>query len=276
MEIRFASNPQDFKHFDTNRIRNEFLLENLMQDGQINCVYSHYDRMISGGVVPVLGGLKLGTYDSLKAEYFLERREMGILNTGGSGKIIADGNTYILENKEVLYLGKGTKEIEFFSDSAQNPSKYFFLSCPAHATYPAQKMTLAEAIPVDLGSQANANQRTVFKFIHLEGIKSCQLVMGMTMLKPGNMWNTMPSHYHDRRMEVYFYFDLPEDQRVFHMMGEYNETRHMVVANNQGIISPPWSVHTGVATHNYSFIWGMCGENLVYTDMDFVPMDKIR
>lgn len=275
MEIRFASNPQDFKHFDTDRLRSEFLMERLMQPGKASFVYSHYDRMVSGGIMPLAEGVSLTTYDCLKSDYFLERREAGIINVGGAGKVVADGQTFNLANKECLYLGKGTKEVTFFSDDASNPAKYFLASSPAHSQFPNQHYTLAQAAPVEMGEQARANMRTIYKFIHLEGIRSCQLVMGMTMLKTGNMWNTMPCHYHDRRMEVYYYFDLPADARVFHFMGQPKESRHLVVANDQAIISPPWSIHTGTATHNYTFIWAMCGENQVYTDMDHVPMDQL-
>lgn len=276
MEIRFAAHPDDFKHYTTERIRKDFLMEALFVPGQINLVYSHYDRVITGGVVPTNSPVELSNPAKLRAAYFLERRELGIINVGGSGSVEADGVTYPLANKECLYLGKGVQKVIFHSADAATPAKFYLLSTPAHMSHPTRKMTLAEASPLEMGAAENANVRTIYKFIHKDGIQSCQLVMGMTLFKAGSIWNTMPCHYHDRRMEVYLYFDLPETARVFHFMGEPNETRHMVVANEQAIISPPWSIHTGTATASYSFIWGMGGENQDYADMDFVQMSDLK
>lgn len=276
MEIRFAAHPEDFKHYTTDRLRKDFLMERLFVAGEINLVYSHYDRVITGGVVPTSSPIALSNPEKLRADYFLERRELGIINVGQAGKVIADGQTYILDNKECLYLGKGVKDVAFVSDVADQPARFFLLSSPAHTSYQIAKMTLAEASPLEMGAPETANMRTIYKFIHRDGIKSCQLVMGMTLFKAGSIWNTMPCHHHDRRMEVYLYFDLPETARVFHFMGEPNETRHLVVANEQAIISPPWSIHTGTATSSYSFIWGMAGENQDYADMDFVTMDMLK
>ncbi len=276
MDIRFAANPADFKHYTTDRLRQDFLMESLFVVGDLNLVYSHYDRVITGGVVPTIGQIGLSNPAPLRADYFLERRELGIINVGNSGQVIADGVTYSLANKECLYLGKGTKDVAFLSEDEANPAKFYLLSSPAHTAYPAATMTLAEASPIETGAAETANCRTIYKFIHKDGIKSCQLVMGMTLFKPGSIWNTMPCHFHDRRMEVYLYFDLDANARVFHFMGEPHETRHLIVANEQAIISPPWSIHTGTATASYSFIWGMAGENQDYADMDFVTMDQLK
>lgn len=276
MEIRFAAHPEDFKHYTTERLRADFLMERLFVKGEQNLVYSHYDRVLTGGVVPLAAPIALANPEKLRADYFLERRELGIINVGQAGQVIADGQTWNLANKECLYLGKGVKSVTFVSESAEAPARFFLLSSPAHTSYPVQKMTLAEASPIEMGSAETANARTIYKFIHRDGIKSCQLVMGMTLFKAGSTWNTMPCHHHDRRMEVYLYFDLPETARVFHFMGEPHETRHLVVANEQAIISPPWSIHTGTATASYSFIWGMAGENQDYADMDFVTMDQLK
>ena len=276
MEIRFATHPTDFKGYDTAKIREHFLIENLMIESRIKFVYSHYDRFITGGAVPTQEDIELPICEPLKAEYFLERREMGVINTGEKGTIIADGQSYDLENKECLYIGKGVKSVFFRSYNGQKPARFYLTSAQAHQEYPIRKFTLDEADPLELGAMETANQRTVYKFIHEKGIQSCQLVMGMTLLKPGNIWNTMPTHVHDRRMEVYFYFDLPENQKVMHFMGDPFETRHMVVSNEQAIISPSWSIHSGAGTHNYSFIWAMAGENYNYTDMDVVDINFLR
>lgn len=276
MEIRFATHPEDFKSYDTTRIREHFLIENLMHEGRIKFVYSHFDRFVTGGAVPTESPILLQTYDPLKSDYFLERREMGIINVGGKGTVTADGESFELENKECLYLGKGVRTVSFQSYKSIEPARFYLTSAPAHKEYPIQKYTLAEAAPLELGSVATANERTVYKFIHQKGIQSCQLVMGMTLLKPGSIWNTMPTHVHDRRMEVYFYFDLPANQKIIHLMGEPTETRHMVVSNEQAIISPDWSIHSGAGTHNYSFIWAMAGENTDYSDMDLVDINNLR
>jgi 4-deoxy-L-threo-5-hexosulose-uronate ketol-isomerase len=276
MEIRHASHPTDFKHFTTERLRREFLAEGLMQPGSIQFVYSHYDRFITGGACPTTEALTLGTYNALKADYFLERRELGIINVGATGQVLADGVAYTLQNKDCLYIGKGCKEVVFSSSDAAQPAKFFLSSAPAHQTYPIQLSKLSDAEPLHLGAQLTCNERTIYKFIHDGGIQSCQLVMGLTMFKSGSIWNSVPPHTHDRRMEVYFYFDLATDARVFHFMGEPQETRHLLVANEQAIVSPPWSVHFGVGTASYSFIWAMAGENKTFSDMDVVQVGELR
>jgi 4-deoxy-L-threo-5-hexosulose-uronate ketol-isomerase len=247
-----------------------------MQDEKINLTYSHYDRYIAGGAVPVVSSLKLETIDPLKAEFFLERRELGIINVGGSGTVEVDGTSYSLLNKDALYVGMGNKEVVFKSDSADKPAKFYLNSAPAHTNYPTKKVSLAEANKLELGSLETANHRTVNQMIIGGVVTTCQLQMGMTTLKTGSVWNTMPAHVHDRRMEVYFYLDVPEEQAVCHFMGQPNETRHIWMHNHQAVISPPWSIHCGSGTSNYTFIWGMAGENLDYTDMDVAKITELR
>lgn len=276
MKIIHQVHPHDFVSYNTQQIRDKFLLENLVVLGKIECVYTHYDRMIVGAACPAGNGLKLETYDQLKSEYFLSRREIGIVNIGGSGNISVDGETYQMEKLDCLYIGKDRKNIVFNSANASSPSKFIFFSCPAHKEYPVQLMRPSEAMPAELGSLDNNNHRTINKYIHPDGLKSCQLVMGVTNFKQGSIWNTMPPHTHDRRMEAYFYFDLADGQRVIHFMGEPHETRHLFLNNEQAIISPAWSIHSGVATGNYSFIWAMAGENMAFTDMDAVNIRELQ
>lgn len=272
----FACSPREVKGMDTASLREAFLLEDLFAPAQIQFTYTHYDRMIVGSALPTDAPLQLGNYDPLKAQYFLERRELGIINIGGKGTVTADGQTYELGKLDCLYLGKGTKDVQFASADAANPAAYYLLSAPAHATYPNTLMTAAGAAPVQLGTVATSNQRTIYKYIHEDGIASCQLVMGLTVLEPGSVWNTMPAHTHNRRMEAYLYFDLAADSRVFHLMGQPSESRHLVVANRQAIVCPPWSIHSGCGTASYSFIWGMAGENKAFTDMDPVTFEQLR
>jgi 4-deoxy-L-threo-5-hexosulose-uronate ketol-isomerase len=260
----------------TEQLRANFLIEKLIVANEINFVYSHYDRVITGGAMPTTEGLTLGNYVQLKADYFLERREMGIINVGGDGSVEADGETYPLRKLDCVYLGKGTKNIILNSANAENPAQFYILSAPAHSNYPNRLMVKEDAMPTTIGSAETANHRTIYKYIHIEGIRSCQLVMGLTTLHTGSVWNTMPSHVHDRRMEVYFYFDVPSDQAIIHLMGQPQETRHIFMANHQAVISPPWSIHSGCGTTNYGFIWGMAGENFVYTDMDAVAINALR
>lgn len=277
MEIRYASHPDGIKQFDTNQLREEFLIEQMLAPGRLVLSYSHVDRFIIGGVIPVQEAILLQADPAvIGAAYFLERREIGIINIGGTGTITVDGESYIVENKDCLYVGLGSKEVVFASMNPEQPAKFYFNSAPAHQTYPTVKAAISEASPNHLGSLANSNERTIYRYIHTGAIQSCQLVMGMTLLKPGSMWNTMPCHTHSRRSEVYFYFDMPEDGVVFHLMGEPSETRHLVVRNEQAIISPSWSIHSGVGTNNYSFIWGMAGENQTFEDMDPVSMHDLR
>lgn len=274
-ESRYASSPQAVKKYDTKQLRDEFLIDDLMQEGKIKFTYSHYDRYIAGSAVPT-SELKLESIDPLKSAYFLERREMGIINVGGKGSVIVDGESYSLDLKDALYIGKGAKEVIFKSDSADTPAKYYINSAPAHQSYPTKKLSLAEANKIELGSLETANHRTVNQMIIGGIITSCQLQMGMTELKTGSVWNTMPAHVHDRRMEVYFYLDVPKDQAVCHFMGQPDETRHIWMHNHQAVISPPWSIHSGSGTSNYTFIWGMAGENLDYGDMDVAKITDLR
>ncbi|WP_300978216.1 5-dehydro-4-deoxy-D-glucuronate isomerase [Flavobacterium sp.] len=272
---RYASNPQAVKQYDTKQLRDEFLIDNLMEEGEVILIYSHYDRYIAGSAVPTIP-LKLETIDPLKANYFLERREMGIINVGANGTIVVDGTSYELGFKDALYIGSGNKDILFKSEDAKNPAKFYINSAPAHTSYPTQKVSLAEANKLELGSMETANHRTVNQMIIGGVVTTCQLQMGMTELRPGSVWNTMPAHVHDRRMEVYFYLDIPENQAVCHFMGEPQETRHLWMQNHQAVISPPWSIHSGSGTSNYSFIWGMAGENLDYGDMDVCKITDLR
>ncbi len=276
MEIRFQHSPKETSHMTTQELRQAFLCEALVKTDTTAYVYSHYERLIMAGIQPVDKTVALENHTELRSGYFLERRELGIINTGGNGTVSADGVDYPLEKLSCLYLGKGTKEVSFKSASKSNPAIFFLLSAPAHQSYPNKKMSKEEASPVALGETTTANQRTIYKYIHLDGIQSCQLVMGLTVLSNGSVWNTMPAHTHTRRSEVYFYFDVPEQHRVFHFMGEPTETRHLLVANNEAVISPPWGIHSGSGTTHYSFIWGMAGENLVFTDMDAVAVRDLK
>lgn len=276
MEIRFQQSPKETSQMNTQELRQNFLCEQLVKTDGIEYVYSHYERLIMAGVQPVNKTVPLINHPELRAEYFLERRELGIINVGGPGIVSADGTQYRAEKLSCVYLGKGTKDVSFASTDKQNPAVFFLLSCPAHHKYDNAVMHKEAASPAALGDQSTANKRTIYKYIHLDGIKSCQLVMGLTVLDSGSIWNTMPSHTHTRRSEVYFYFDVPEQHRVFHFMGEPKETRHLVIANHEAVISPPWGIHSGAGTSNYSFIWGMAGENLVFTDMDALAIKDIR
>ena len=287
MELRTAASPKDVKHYTTDRLREEFLIDDLFHADEIKLVYSHIDRIITGSAVPVAGKLVLTAGDELRADYFLERREMGVINIGGTGIITIDGKDYTVDYKEGMYIGMGAKDISFASVDAAKPAKFYLNSAPAHKTYPTV-LIKPEGTPeegvvivkqenkVECGSLADANHRTICKYILPGQVESCQLVMGMTKLEEGSVWNTMPCHTHDRRMEVYLYFDMAEDTVVFHYMGEPTETRHIVMRNEQAVISPSWSIHAGSGTRAYTFIWGMVGENQVFDDMDGVAMGDIR
>lgn len=273
--FRYASHPDDAKQYDTQRIRKEFLLDALFVSDEINLVYSMYDRLIVGGVKPVKSALKLETIPYLKTENFLDRRELGIVNVGGKGSVSVDGEVYELNKKEALYIGMGAKEVVF--SSLEETSALFYLnSAPAHQSFPNKKVSKENAIVIELGEEKTANKRILNKLIVNEIVQTCQLQMGLTELLPGNIWNTMPSHTHERRMEAYFYFDLEEGQTVAHFMGQTHETRHLFVQNNQAILSPEWSIHSGAGTSNYSFIWGMAGENLDYGDMDICSPSDLK
>jgi 4-deoxy-L-threo-5-hexosulose-uronate ketol-isomerase len=275
MELRTASSPKDVKHYTTERLREEFLIQNLFVPNEIKLVYSHIDRIITGAAVP-LSPLTLTAGDELRAEYFLQRREMGIINIGGKGTVTIDGTVYELENKYGIYIGMGSKDIVFNSADSSNPAKFYINSAPAHKTYPTVLIKPEDCVFVELGSLEESNHRTIRKYILPGQVESCQLVMGMTSLKPGSVWNTMPCHTHDRRMEVYLYFDMPENALVFHYMGEPNETRHIVMRNEEAVISPSWSIHAGSGTQAYTFIWGMVGENQDFDDMDGAAMSDIK
>ncbi len=276
IDLRYASHPQDFKGYGTEKLRNEFLIENVFIQDEISLVYSMYDRYIVGGAMPGNRPLKLETAEELKAEQFLDRREMGIINVGGDAVVDAGGKTYKIGFKEALYLGKGTKDVVFKSANPLIPAKLYINSAPAHHVYPSKKVTLAEALVVVLGDMESSNHRTVNKLLVSPVIETCQLQMGMTELKPGSVWNTMPVHTHNRRMEAYFYFEVPEKQAICHFMGDPDETRHIWMKNDQAVLSPSWSIHSAAGTSNYTFIWGMAGENLDYGDMDIRQPDTLR
>lgn len=275
-EIRHAAHPSDVKKYDTQQLRQHFLIGRMMEDNLIRFVYSLYDRFIAGGAVPVDEPLELMAVDALKAPFFLHRRELGIINVGGPGIVIADEHSYPLKFKEALYLGSGERNPVFRSQNPMNPARFYFNSAPAHQSFPDKKIDLSMADTAELGSLETSNARKINKLLIHTVVQTCQLQMGLTELKPGSVWNTMPAHTHARRMETYFYFGVPEGQAVCHFMGEPGETRHIWMQNEQAVISPPWSIHSAAGTSNYSFIWGMAGENLDYSDMDSVPPDQLR
>lgn len=272
MDIRYSANQKDVKRYTTQELRDEFLITGLYKPNEVVCVYSHVDRMVTFGCMPTDEKVSLDKgidcWANFGTNYILERREIGIFNIGGAGKITADGQEFALGYKDCLYITKGTKEVYFSSDDAANPAKFYMVSAPAHCAYETKLITIAEANHRPLGDQKLCNVRTINQFIHPDVLKTCQLSMGMTEMKEGSVWNTMPSHTHERRMEIYTYFELPEDQVVFHMMGEPTETRHLVMKNEEAVISPSWSIHSGVGTSNYTFIWAMGGENQAFDDMD--------
>lgn len=280
MIVREPSNSKDAKHYTTDRLREEFLVQDLFVPGEIQRVYSHIDRIITMGYCPSDKTQELGEgldiMASLGTNYFLERRELGVINVGGKGKMTVDGTVYEMNFQDGIYIGKETKEVLFESEDADNPAKFYSLSSPAHKVLPTVHVDITKTKQVPLGDAANCNQRTIFQFLHPEVMETCQLMMGLTKMEETNVWNTMPCHTHERRMEVYFYFELPEDGVVFHLMGEPTETRHIVVRNDEAVISPSWSIHSGCGSTNYSFIWGMCGENQTFTDMDHVAMTDLR
>jgi len=275
-EIRYASNPQDVKAYDTTRLRKEHLIENVFVADEVNMVYSLYDRLVVGGAMPVKEALQLEAIDPLKADYFLSRREIGIFNVGGTGKVKIGDETYELAYKEAIYLGSGDRNVVFESNDASRPAKFYFNSATAHRNFPDRKITKDDAIVAEMGSLETANHRNINKMLVREVIQTCQLQMGMTELQTGSVWNTMPAHTHTRRMEAYFYFDVPEGEVVCHFMGEPTETRHIWMKGDQAVISPEWSIHSGAGTSNYTFIWGMAGENLDYGDQDFCKPTELK
>jgi 4-deoxy-L-threo-5-hexosulose-uronate ketol-isomerase len=276
MEIRHSISPESAKNFDTEKLRREFLIQGLFKQGEIKLLYTNFDRIIVGGITPLREPVHLEADINIGTDYFLERREAGIINIGGRGTIVVDDTEYALDKKDCLYIGTGARNVAFSSADRANPAKFYLNCAPAHRNFPTKKMGIKQADPIHLGSQSESNTRTIYKYIHPEGVQSCQLVMGLTELEPDNMWNTMPCHTHIRRMEVYLYFNISEDSVVFHLIGQPEETRHIVVRDEEAVISPYWSVHSGVGTGNYSFIWGMVGENQIFTDMDSVPMDTLK
>lgn len=275
-EIRYAAHPEDAKHYDTARLRRDFLMETIFVSDEVNMVYSMYDRMIVGGAMPVAEALRLKAIDPLKAEYFTQRRELGIYNVGGAGTVKVGEETFELDFKEALYVGRGDREVVFSSKDAASPAKFYFNSTTAHKEYPCKKITKQDAVVAHMGSLEMSNERNINKMIVNQVLPTCQLQMGMTELAPGSVWNTMPAHVHSRRMEAYFYFELPEDQAVCHFMGEPQETRHIWMHGDQAVLSPEWSIHSAAATHNYTFIWGMGGENLDYGDQDFYKITDLK
>ncbi|CAD7038877.1 5-dehydro-4-deoxy-D-glucuronate isomerase [Pseudorhizobium endolithicum] len=273
--IRQAFDPEAGARMGSAELRANFHIGGLFVPGRINLTYTHYDRMVVGGATPQGSALELEAIKPTGTANFLDRREMIAVNIGGKGSILVDGETFALDSRDMLYVGMGSK-VSFSSDDASAPAKFYLLSAPAHQKYPTKLIRICDAKRLDLGSQATSNERSIFQFIHAEGAKTCQLVVGMTQLAPGSVWNTMPCHIHDRRMEAYLYFDLAETARVFHFMGEPTETRHIVMANEEAVVSPPWSIHSGCGTANYAFIWAMAGDNVDYTDVDAVPMETLR
>ncbi len=275
-EIRYTNHPDDARHYDTERIRKEYLATGIMKEDEINLIYSFNDRLIVGGCIPVKEKLHLDTIDPLKAEHFLDRRELGVINVGGKGMVTVDGKDMPVGYKEALYVGMGTSDVVFASQDAAKPAHFYINSAPAHTSYPTKLVTLADADVAELGSLETSNARKINKLLVNSVIDTCQLQMGMTELKTGSVWNTMPPHVHSRRMEAYFYFEVPENQAVCHFMGQPQETRHIWMKNEEAVISPPWSIHAAAGTSNYTFIWGMAGENLDYGDMDAINIDEIR
>ncbi|MEA5030562.1 MAG: 5-dehydro-4-deoxy-D-glucuronate isomerase [Sphaerochaeta sp.] len=272
MEVRESVNSAYAERMNTQEMRSNFLITDLFAPGKVSMTYSHVDRMIAGGITPSGKALEIPVGKEMGTAFFLERREMGIINIGGAGTVAVDGTEYQVGPRDGLYVGMGAKELVFSSHKASKPAKFYFNSAPAHHTYPTRLVTLADSRKVALGSAEEGNKRVINQYLHPAVLETCQLVMGMTMLEPGSMWNTMPVHTHERRMEVYLYFDMPEDRVVFHFFGKPDETRHLVVRNEQAVISPSWSIHSGVGTGAYTFIWGMVGENQAFDDMDHVSM----
>ncbi|MBF1014675.1 MAG: 5-dehydro-4-deoxy-D-glucuronate isomerase [Lachnospiraceae bacterium] len=280
MDIRYSVNQRDFKRYTTEEVRGEFLIENLYKKDEVVAVYSHVDRMVTLGCMPVNEAVSISkgidVWANFGTEYFLERREIGIFNIGGAGKIKADGEVFEMGYKDCLYITKGTKEVTFESNSPENPAKFYMVSAPAHTSYKTTFISIEKAAKKPLGSMETSNKRVINQFIHPDVLQTCQLSMGMTVLEPGSVWNTMPAHTHERRMEIYMYFEVPENQVVFHMMGEGQETRHIVMQNEQAVISPSWSIHSGAGTSNYTFIWAMGGENQAFDDMDNIATTDLR
>jgi len=273
---KFSSHPEGVKKYDTEQLRSEFLIEKVFKEDEILLTYSHYDRFIAGGAMPVKNELSLEAINLLKAKHFCERREVGIINIGGDGTVIVDGESYNLNHKDAIYIGMGTSSVILKSNNASAPAMFYINSATAHHSFPTKKISKSDAITMNLGTSSEANERQIFQYIVKATTETCQLQMGITSLKSGSVWNTMPPHTHSRRMEVYFYTDLDENQAICHFMGRPDETRHLWMRNNQAVISPSWSIHSAVGTSNYSFLWGMAGENLDFTDMDVIKRTDLR
>ena len=280
MDIRYSCNQRDFKRYTTEETRKEFLIEKLFAADEVIAVYSHVDRMVTLGIMPVSDALPIDkgidVWKNFGTQYFLERRECGMFNVGGAGTVTVDGKAYELGYKDCLYITKGAREVTFASDHPAQPAKFYIVSAPAHTSYETRLIRIADAAKKPCGAAETSNKRVINQFIHPDVLKTCQLSMGMTVLEPGSVWNTMPAHTHERRMEVYFYFEVPEDNVVFHFMGEGQQTRHIVMQNEQAVISPSWSIHAGAGTSNYTFIWAMGGENQAFDDMDEIPTTELR
>lgn len=276
MDTRYTHSPKDISHYSTEELRKEFLVEKVFAPNEVSLTYTHNDRMIFGGVTPTTESLEIILNKELGVDYFLERRELGVINIGGPGFIEIDGQKEAMKKQDGYYIGKETRQVIFSSEDAADPAKFYISSTPAHHKYPNVKISIDEIKPMETGEALTLNERKIYQYIHPNICESCQLQMGYTILEPGSSWNTMPCHTHERRMEAYVYFDMEEDTKIFHMMGEPAETKHLVMGNEQAVISPSWSIHSGVGTSNYSFIWAMCGENITYTDMDMVPMDELK
>ncbi|AAO81992.1 5-keto-4-deoxyuronate isomerase [Enterococcus faecalis] len=276
MDTRYTHSPKDISHYSTEELRKEFLVEKVFVPNEVSLTYTHNDRMIFGGVTPTTESLEIILNKELGVDYFLERRELGVINIGGPGFIEIDGRKEAMKKQDGYYVGKETRQVIFSSEDAADPAKFYISSAPAHHKYPNVKISIDEIKPMETGEALTLNERKIYQYIHPNICESCQLQMGYTILEPGSSWNTMPCHTHERRMEAYVYFDMEEDTKIFHMMGDPAETKHLVMGNEQAVISPSWSIHSGVGTSNYSFIWAMCGENITYTDMDMVPMDELK
>ncbi|AAY60486.1 5-dehydro-4-deoxy-D-glucuronate isomerase (plasmid) [Bacillus cereus] len=276
METRYTHSPMDIRHYSTDQLRQEFLIERNFAPGEVILTYTHNDRMIFGGVTPTEKPLSIELSTELGVSYFLERRELGVINIGGPGSIIIDGTEESMKKQDGYYIGKETREVVFKSDDQSNPAKFYCVSVPAHHKYRNVRISIDEIKPMETGDSATLNKRKIYQYIHPNVCESCQLQMGYTILEPGSSWNTMPCHTHERRMETYLYFDMKPDTRVFHFMGKPDETKHLVMKNEQATISPSWSIHSGVGTSDYTFIWAMCGENITYSDMDMVEMDQLK
>jgi 4-deoxy-L-threo-5-hexosulose-uronate ketol-isomerase len=276
VNVRQAVGPEAAKAFDTAELRENFLLEDLFVPGDVRLTYTHLDRLIVGGVMPTTEALALDPIKETGTPGFLDRREMTVVNVGGPGEVVAGRQSFTLQHRDMLYLGKGTGNVRFASVERDRPAKFYLLSAPAHKDIPSRLIRIGDAKRIDLGARATSNERSIHQFVHPDVMESCQLVVGMTVLAEGSVWNTMPCHVHDRRSEAYLYFGLPESARIFHFMGEPGETRHLIVADEQAILSPGWSIHSGAGTSNYSFIWAMAGDNVDYTDVDMVAMEDLR